>query len=212
MGLLVSTSFNAFKAGLAAATVGKLDAFLLEFIESINPPVDAPQLPLSWRSLILSPFLAQGRSVRESLAHPLLKLVATHYLHSPLQKDTILTFFHEQLSEFGLRSEVKCPTTEKHLVGWLRNALEYGRRTKAEDPQRIKDIFGEIGEDKVDGVRELVDSVVRKAGGTESRATADAILKWHRTMNETYEPAPYGRRLERIVHCADFAIWTSWVA
>jgi hypothetical protein len=134
-------------------------------------------------------------------------LAATLYPHTRSERETILPFFVEQLRACG-----QCTAAENHIVEWVRSGLEFGRQIKAHEPLRVSKIFGEIGESEVETVRRLVTSVVARAGGMKPAALAGAILIWHKKTHERNEPSSYARRLERIVHCVDFAVWTAWVA
>ena len=211
MDMLAETSFNAFKAGLAAIPFAANDLVLMEFIEAINPATANPGMPLTWQTLTWSPLVAHHRPVFDRLAHPLLKLVAMHYPVTPRERETILPFFTEQLSALRPLSENQCPTEGKAVEEWLRNALEYGGRIKTQQPQRIAEIVAEVGEDSLRTTKDAVRSLVSSAGGTEAGALVNGILGWHKKTWEWHSSGFYGQDMERLVYCTDFAIWFSWL-
>jgi len=207
---LTAATFDTFKAGLAAATLAKHDPFLIEFVEGITPPLTILRIPLSWRFLMSSPFLAWGQSPLHSMAHPLIKVAAAHYPRSPREREIILPYFIEQLSACGQLSEEEFPAAETDIIKLVRRALEYGFHIKAHEPQRLAEVFGETGATQLEAVRQTIRKLVERAGGTEPAVLTDAILHWHRKAFGWREPATYGQCLERMVHCADFAIWIPW--
>ncbi len=206
--ILVTYSFNAFKAGLASATLAKADPALVEFVEPITSPLSSSKMPLSWRMLMLSPLQAHGMPPWKRLAHPLPKLAATHYLNSPRERELILPCFVEQLT--GAVSENTGPVAERDLEQWVRKGLEYGRQVKANAPERLAEVLVELGERKLAGVREVVDGVVKRANGMDPVPLTAAILEWHKTVYDWHGLKYYGQLLDRVAYCVDFAIWVPW--
>jgi hypothetical protein len=121
----------------------------------------------------------------------------------------MLSFFVEVLSGLRPLRESDCSVTSENII---RSGLAFGQRIKTEDPQRVVHIFQEIGEAEVAGVREVVESVVVEAGGTDPDALTASILEWNERNNEWHDLKYYGQRLDRLVYCADFAVWVPWVS
>ena len=145
------------------------------------------------------------------MAHPLLKLAAAYYPRSPVEKETMLSFFAELLAASAPLSENGCPVADDDLEKLVREGLAFGHQIKTAEPPRLAAIFAELGETELQGVRELVQSVVTHAGGTELSSLTATILEWHGNTNEWHGLKYYGQRLDRVVYCADFAIWIPWV-
>jgi hypothetical protein len=209
--VLVSATVKCFKVGLAGATVAKADPFLIEFVDAITPPIDAPRMPLSWRLMMWSPLFSHCRPLSQLVTHPLPRLAATHYPHAPKEREAVLPFFTQQLHAFGETTEDRCISAEDNILGWIGNALEYGRRIKINEPKRLREVFIEVGSTNLRSAKQSVRSLVGHAAGTDPGVIGDAILRWHKKAFEWSEPANHGRHLERVVHCSDFAIWISWL-
>jgi hypothetical protein len=210
LGVLTSASFNAFKAGLAAASLAAADPLLAEFVEPITLPLAAPSMSMDWKVLMLSPRQADGIPAWQIPCHPLIKLARTYYWNTPRERDLIMAFFFEQLIAHGPLSENRCPVGDTQIVDWVRAGLIYGRRIKDKCPEMLSQVLAELGLDGLRSVKEVVESVLSKSG-TEPLALTAGILEWHTELHGWHGLTYYGQLLDRVVQCADFAIWTSWV-
>ena len=138
-------------------------------------------------------------------------MAEAQYPNTPRERTTILPFYDEQLRAFGVRSENECPSDDLSLVEWVDRASDYGLRLLEGDTCRVKRVIAELGHRKVESVAEVIEDVLR---GAKSRRALDftrAIFKWHEAAHRWTQPAYYGQALDRIVHCADFAIWAAWL-
>lgn len=208
---LIRHTSASFAAGLAAVTTAKADPDLIGFLARIEPRTGEQRTQLHLRSLIRSCADAQGRRVLNVVEHPLLKVAEAQYPNTPRECTAILPFFHEQLRAFGVRSENECPADDLALVEWVEAASNYGHRVLEYNTRRVKRVIAELGHRKVESVAEVIEDVLRRA---KSRRTLDftrAIFKWHEAAHRWVQPAYYGQALDRVVHCADFAIWAAWL-
>jgi hypothetical protein len=109
-------------------------------------------------------------------------------------------------------SENSCPVGERNLEQWVRKGLGYGRKIKADAPERLSEVFVEMGENKLAALREVIDAVVAKAKGTEPVPLAAAIVEHVMKAHEWSGPRYYGGLMDVVAYCADFAIWIPWAS
>jgi hypothetical protein len=208
---LIRLTEQTYAAGLAAATTARKTApDLSEFLAGIGRAVPARRTQLHIRVLIHSCADAEARPVAQRLQHPLLTVAAEQYQHVPLAREILLTFLDEQLRAFGVNSENECPSDDLALVAWVEAAWRYGRRLWQHDQQRVEQVMAEFGPFKIQPVQEVSDCLRRWSKRTPASDLTALILKWHRRVHRWSKPAYYGQELDRVVRCADFAIWAAW--
>jgi hypothetical protein len=147
----------------------------------------------------------------ELLEHPLFIVAAEQYPTTPLEKATILPFFHKQLRAFGVRNENQCPADDLALVEWVERAWRWGRRLRHRDRQRVKSVIAEVGPTEFAAIAEIAEEVLRKARSRRPLDLTRAIFEWHQRVYRWTIPGYYGQALDRIVHCTDLAIWAALV-
>jgi hypothetical protein len=207
---LIRLTEQTYAAGLAASTTAKKEPDLSEFIAGIGRAIPARRTQLHIRALIHSCANAEGRPVAQRLPHPLLTVAAEQYQHVLLAREILLTFLDEQLRGFDVRSENECPADDVALVDWVEAARRYGRRLWQHDHQRVEEVTAEFGPFKIQPVREVVDCLRRWSKRMPAGDLTALILKWHRRVHRWSKSAYYGQELDRVVCCADFAIWAAW--
>lgn len=207
---LIRLTEQTYAAGLAASTTAKQKPDLSEFLAGIGRAVPARRTQLHIRALIHSCADAEGRPVAERLQHPLLMTAAEQYQHVPLSSEILLTFLNEQLRGFGVHSENECPADDLALVDWVEGAWRYGRRLWQHDRQRVEQVMAEFGPFKIQPVREVVEYVPPWTQRLRAVDLTPLILKWHWQVYRCRKPNYYGQALDRVVRCADFAIWAAW--
>lgn len=205
--VVIEASFNAFKAGMAAATLCRTDPSLEDFVSSVGSPREISGLPLVWRSLLVAPVNQYGQPAAEWLSHPLLRVAAAKYPTAPIQRDTIFEFFKTRLAEFESLSEEQCPIK---TADWITAGLHYGEQLKREQPNRVAAIKAELTEDELRSATEITRVTLAKAARGR-RAVARGIVDWYSEQHKSSFVVGYGRRLQRVIHCSDFAIWIPWV-
>jgi hypothetical protein len=67
----------------------------------------------------------------------------------------------------------------------------------------------ELGRSELEAVVDVVREVFGGARSRRPAALTKAILEWHRRVYRRNQPEYYGQALDRVVHCADFAIWAA---
>ncbi len=208
---LIRLTSAGFRLGLAAATTAKSEPDLADFLARLYPRVTARRTQLHVRALFHSCTNARGRRVQDLLEHPLLTVAANKYPITPLEKATILPFFHAELHAFGVRSENECPTDDLAIVTWVGRAWHWGTQLRHREPGTVEKIFIEIGREEFEGTAKSVERVIREAGSLRAADLTRAFLGWYERNFGWSQPHYYGQALDRVVHFADCAIWASWL-
>jgi len=210
-GAFIRYTCQSFAAGLATATTALRQPDQVPFLARIHPRIRELRTQLHIRVLMNSCTDAERQPVLKQLQHPLLKVAATKYPRTPAERDAILPFFHEQLRAFGVKSENECPASDLDLVEWVDSATEYGRRLLKDNPERVKRVTRQLGRVEVKSIADVAEDVLRRARSRSALDVTRAILKWHEAVYRLTRPTYYGQELDRVVNCADFAIWAAWI-
>ncbi|HEY3855709.1 MAG TPA: hypothetical protein VGO67_15075 [Verrucomicrobiae bacterium] len=197
--------------GINAATTAKFDPRLTDFVEHLSLPIGLSKTSLIFRVLAPSIANAEGKAVTELFHHPLLALAEVQYPITPIEKRTMLPFFHRQLAIFGVQSENECPVEDNDLVNWVSAALDYGQSLLTNQPHIVKQVFGEFTPEKLRTLKTMASRIRDAAGGLNASWLVAPLLEWHGATFNWNEPAFYGRALTRVINLADFAIWLPWL-
>jgi hypothetical protein len=197
--------------GFTAATTAKFDPRLVDFVEQLSLPIGLSKTSLVFRVLARSIANAEGKVVTELLHHPLLALAEVQYPITPIEKRTILPFFHRQLAAFGVQSENECPVEDNYLVNWVSAALDYGQSLLTHQPRMVKQVFGEFTPERLRTLKTMASRIRDAAGGLNASRLVAPLLEWHGATFNWNKPAFHGRALTRVINLADFAIWLPWL-
>jgi hypothetical protein len=208
---LINTTLKTAMVGFAGSTTGKADPTLSDFIEQLGAHSDMSNMSLLFRGLSKSMVEAEGKPVRALLPHPLLTLAEAQYPVTPVERGTILPFFHHQLGVFGVRSESECPVEDFDLLAWIDAGLHYGQAILENHPQTVEMIFKEITPGKLARLKEMAVRLRVAANGLSPSGLLGPLLSWHAHIYEWNQPAFYGQALTRAIYVADFAIWLPWL-
>jgi hypothetical protein len=207
----VNSALNCAITGFTAATTAKFDPRLVDFLDQLSLPVGLSKTSLLFRVLTRSLAIAEGKLVTELFPHPLLALAEVQYPITPIEKRTILPFFHKQLAAFGVRSENDCPAGDNDLVNWVSAALDYGQSLLTHQPHIVKQVFGEFTPEKLSSMKTMASRIRDAAGELDASRLVAPLLEWHGATFNWNKPAFYGRALTRVINLADFAIWLPWL-
>ena len=208
---LINTTLKSAVVGLAGSTTGKVDPALSDFIEQLGAHSDLSNMSPLFQGLSKSMVEAEGKPVRALLRHPLLTLAEAQYPVTPVERRTMLPFFHNQLGVFGVRSESECPVEDFDLMTWIEGGLSYGNAILENHPQTVEMIFKEIPPGKLTRLKEIAVRLRAAADGLSPSGLLGPLLRWHAEIYEWNQPAFYGQALTRAICVADFAIWLPWL-
>lgn len=179
------------------------------FAEQVKHEWERTNLPLHEQALINAVSRAQEQSVYAQLRHPLLHIAAENYSTTPLAGQAILGFFNRQLIRFGVKSENDCPVDDYAIAQWIECGIEFGREMS--DSEQVKAIVAELGETRIAEIRYINHGVLQRVGDVSLLNLARAVLWWFNSAFPDRLPHYYGSQLDRVVRCADFAIWLGWL-
>jgi hypothetical protein len=199
--------------GFTAGTTAKCDPRLVEFVEQLSISLlnEFGKTSLIFRVLTRSIANAEGQLVTDLFPHPLTALAEVQYPFTPIERQTILPFFHRQLRVFGVQSENDCPVEDSDLVNWISASLDYGQSLLTQQPHIVKQVFGEFTPEHLKTLKTMASSVRDSAGGLDAARLVAPLLEWHEATFDWNEPAFHGRALTRVINLADFAIWLPWL-
>jgi hypothetical protein len=183
----------------------------VDFVEQLSSFTDLSRTSLVFRVLRLSIANAEGKVVAKLLQHPLLALAELQYPITPIEKRTILPFFHRQLAAFGVHGENECPVEDNYLVNWVSAALEYGQSLLTHQPHIVKQVFGEFTPEHLRRLKTTASRIRDAAGGLNAARLVAPLLEWHGATFDWNKPEFHGRALTRVINLADHAIWLPWL-
>ena len=182
---LIYNTLKSVVVGFAAATVGKADPALVDFVEPLAADFDVARMPHFFRVMARSLVEAEDKPLKDSFQHPLLTVAEAQYLDTPVERKTILPFFHNQLRAFGVQTESECPTSDCDLVEWIEGGLDFGR-VVLEDRLLVDEICREMMPRKLARLKEVALSFQAAAKGLNPIRLVEPISHWHEEV--------YGRR------------------
>jgi hypothetical protein len=208
---LIYNSLKSVVVGFAAATTGKCDPVLVDFLDELAADFDVTEMPHIFRVMARSLTEAEGKPLKDLLQHPLLTVAEAQYLATPVERKTILPFFHKELDVFGVQSGSECPTSDGNLVAWIDAGLDFGKSVLEDRPLLVDEMCREITSEKLTQLKVTALSFSAAAKGLDPTGLVEPISNWHEEIYGWRVPAFYGFALERAMHFADFAAWLPWL-
>lgn len=152
---------------------------------------------------------AQGRSVYQMLEHPLLTVAWEKYPDSPRERAVFLDALSRFLEALGVRSEDECPDDDLAVAQWIDAGYAFGREIS--DTDTVQSVREELGSERIGGIRCLTQSILRGRTRFAVLDVTRGYLGWYKAAHDWFDPLYYGRRLERVIHAFDFAVWLGWL-
>lgn len=201
-----------FWTGLYAATVVPPDLAtgeLLSWLESKSAH--------SWNDLrhhiniIRKSPLQSDRPIKDSLAHPLLRIADDKYGSSPLERAVVKEFLESQCIKHNFTSEKDCVGSDLILGAWVRDAWGFSNRLQRKNPafvDRIVQTPGLLSREQLRMFYEYILSGIKDK--TDPIALTSAFLVWCGDLRKWPVSRYYGEQLSTVLICVDAALWLPW--